>query len=373
MNTNQMEWYKAINEDKLITPGLIVYPERIKRNIESMILLSGNVQRLFPHVKTYKMQNVVKLQQEYGIQSFKCATLGEVQMLIDCSVEQLLLAIQPTKEKLLRFLELQKQHPHIVFSTLVDNTDSLALFSALSKENNLKMNLWIDINNGMNRTGIIPENAEELYWKLQNDPVINFKGFHVYDGHIRPLDLQERISLCDTDFKLVEKLVNAIEQKGGVVPEIITGGSPSFYPHALRKSTRLSPGTTLLWDLGYQKIWRESPFIHAAVLVTRLISKPNANTLCFDLGHKAVASEMPLPRVEILGLEGVIHKGQSEEHLVITCENAKQFKVGELFYAIPYHICPTVAKYQKAYTVTEGELGPMWEIEARDYQIGQYL
>ena len=112
----------------------------------------------------------------------------------------------------------------------------------------------------------------------------------MYDWHIRPLDLQERISKCDAAFDSVSVLINQIESSGGSIPEIITGGSPSFYPHALRKNSLLSPGTTLLWDLGYKKIWKESPFLNAAVLITRLISKPNANTLCFDLGHKAVAS-----------------------------------------------------------------------------------
>jgi len=370
---NEKKWYKIKDEEKLMTPGLVVYPERIKKNIQSMIQLSGDASRLFPHVKTHKMKEIVRLQQDYGIQSFKCANLGEVQMLIDCEVKHILLAIQPTEEKALRFLELQKQFPQIFFSTLVDNQDSLNLFSVLSKERKQKMNLWIDVNNGMNRTGIVPEAAENLYWLLDADSALRFLGFHVYDGHIRPTDLQERIEKCHADFDPVEILVDRIEQKGGVVHDIITGGSPSFYPHALRKKSKLSPGTTLLWDLNYQKIWEETPFVHAAVLVTRLISKPYADTMCFDLGHKAVASEMPLPRVKILGLEGAIHERQSEEHLVVRHENADQFKVGELFYALPYHICPTVAKYQKAYTVIKGQLKSFWEIEARDYQTGQLL
>jgi D-serine deaminase-like pyridoxal phosphate-dependent protein len=209
----------------------------------------------------------------------------------------------------------------------------------------------------------------ELHRAIEQDSQVEFQGLHVYDGHIRPLDLQERISKCDAAFDSVSVLINQIESSGGSIPEIITGGSPSFYPHALRKNSLLSPGTTLLWDLGYKKIWKESPFLNAAVLITRLISKPNANTLCFDLGHKAVASEMPLPRVEILGLENAIHKGQSEEHLMLTYEHENDFKVGDLFYAIPYHICPTVAKYNRAYAIEKGIHMGFWDIEARDYQI----
>ena len=55
-------WYLVKNSDEIITPGLLVYPDRIKQNIESMISLSGSPNRLIPHVKTYKMKEIVKFQ-----------------------------------------------------------------------------------------------------------------------------------------------------------------------------------------------------------------------------------------------------------------------------------------------------------------------
>ena len=67
-------------------------------------------------------------------------------------------------------------------------------------------------------------------------------------------------------------LIKTLDQNGMKVPTVIAGGSPSFYPHSLRSNVVLSPGTTLLWDLGYKRIWKESPFLNAAVVVTRLIS-----------------------------------------------------------------------------------------------------
>ena len=130
MNTS--DWYKVAEEDKLQTPGLLVFPERIKKNIASMIKIAGSKERLWPHVKTYKMAKVIDLQMEVGIRRFKCATLGEVALLISCGVEHILLALQPTQEKLVEFIKYQKKHPSIQFSTLVDNLDSLAIFNKLA-------------------------------------------------------------------------------------------------------------------------------------------------------------------------------------------------------------------------------------------------
>ena len=104
------QWYRVNNEEKLMTPALLIYPNRVKNNIESMISISGNVNRLIPHVKTYKMPAIVKMQMSYGIKEFKCATLGELQMLISCGVSHILLAIQPTREKVIQILNFQKQH-----------------------------------------------------------------------------------------------------------------------------------------------------------------------------------------------------------------------------------------------------------------------
>ena len=156
-------WNKVKEENKLLTPGLLVYPERIKENIASMIKIAGGIGRLWPHIKTHKMSEVVKLQMEQGITRFKCATLGEVELLISCNVTHILLAHQPTEDKAKYFLSLQASNPQIQFSTLVDNLDSLNLFSTLAETLNQELSLWIDINNGMNRTGIVPELAYSLF------------------------------------------------------------------------------------------------------------------------------------------------------------------------------------------------------------------
>ncbi|MFZ8960887.1 MAG: D-TA family PLP-dependent enzyme [Flavobacteriaceae bacterium] len=367
-NPTSLPWYAIEEESQPLTPGLLVYPKRIEHNIEAMISLAGDVKRLIPHIKTHKMAEIVKMQMSKGIRQFKCATLSEVQLLIRCEVDGILLAHQPTAEKISLFLEWQKQYPNQHFSTLVDNEASLLLFSRIAQEYKAQVHLWIDINNGMNRTGCNPEKAFSLYKSLKQTPNCTFSGLHVYDGHIRPPDLKERTQACQNDFVSVEKLIHNIEKQGEESPRCIAGGSPSFYPHALHDKVMLSPGTTLLWDANYSAIWPESPFQKAAVIITRLISKPAKNIYCFDLGHKAVASEMPLPRVDLIGMQGSIQKGQSEEHLVVEYTGEDTFVIGQLFYAIPKHICPTVAKYNKVYVVHQYQITSSWNVEARDYQ-----
>ncbi|WP_431209815.1 hypothetical protein ACQ86N_27330 [Puia sp. P3] len=46
--------------------------------------------------------------------------------------------------------------------------------------------------------------------------------------------------------------------------------------------------------------------------------------------------------------------GQSEEHLVVEAGAGHGYKIGDIFYGIPFHICPTVALYERAFTVEGG-------------------
>ena len=165
-----------------------------------------------------------------------------------------------------------------------------------------------------------------------------------------------------------DRVDDALHATRAAVEEgIVAGGSPSFPIHAKNEKLVTSPGTFTLWDAGYGRSYKEMGFLNAAVLLTRIISKPRPDLLCFDLGHKSVASEMSLPRVEIMGLEGSEQIGQSEEHLVVRCKEANKYNVGDAFYAIPLHICPTVSKYPEALTVENGKVTGSWKVAARDH------
>jgi D-serine deaminase-like pyridoxal phosphate-dependent protein len=222
----------------------------------------------------------------------------------------------------------------------------------------------------MNRTGVEPsEKAFQIFKMINDHEFLEPAGLHVYDGHIRHSDPEVRKKHCDSAFELVLQLKTQIENAGIPVKEIVAGGSPTFPIHAKREEVIASPGTTLLWDARYGSSFPDMQFLPAAVLLTRVISKPARNILCLDLGHKAVAPEMDFPRVLLLEMEAFKQIGQSEEHLVLSSPDDRDLPIGTVCYAIPMHVCPTVAKYPKAHTVIDGKITGEWKVAARDHQI----
>ena len=138
---------------------------------------------------------------------------------------------------------------------------------------------------------------------------------------------------------------------------------------AEKGNVEVSAGTTVLWDYGYQKICPQYDFQHAAVLLARVLSKPQDDLLCLDLGYKAVASESSLPRVRFFGLEEAEHISQNEEHLVLRTDQAGKFPVGSVLYGIPKHICPTVALHQEVWCVRGARAVETWPVVARNRRI----
>jgi D-serine deaminase-like pyridoxal phosphate-dependent protein len=362
-------WYK-VNTDIVDSPALIVYPERIKENILYLKHLVKNISLIRPHVKTHKMLEVVELMLQEGIFKFKCATIAEAEMLAIAGAEDVLLAYQPVGPKIDRLCLLVQKFPGTKFSCLVDNIGQARAIGDKFSEKKLTIEVYIDLNVGMNRTGIKPgEEALDLYLEIDQIEGLKARGLHVYDGHIRDQDFEVRKQKCDAAFKSVEELVSAILNEGKENPVVIAGGSPTFPIHARRGDVECSPGTFIFWDWGYHVGLPELKFKIAALVITRIISIIDKNLICLDLGHKAIAAENPFPRVHFLNLPEAESISQSEEHLVVKIADSSGLSLGDVLYGVPYHICPTCALYDSAYIIDNEDVVSSWKVISRNRSI----
>lgn len=360
-------WYHIKNIDQFDTPALVFYPERIKQNISILKTFVNDVKQLRPHVKTHKCIEVTQLMLHAGITKFKCATIAEAEMLAMSSAPDVLLAYQPVVSKVQRIIKLIKHYPNTQFSCLIDNYTSAEMISAEAKKADITIAVFIDINSGMNRTGILPVHVLNLYDAVADLKGITIKGLHAYDGHIYASDLRQRTAECLAAFKDVEKLTEQIEARGYSKPVIVAGGTPTFPVFAEMEDVECSPGTFILWDEGYAKLFPDLPFLPAALVVTRVISVLDEHTVCLDMGHKAIAAENVLAkRVVFLNTPDVEFISHSEEHLVIKTLQKHQYKIGDVLYGLPTHICPTCALYDEANVVTDYQVNAVWKIVARN-------
>jgi len=241
-----------------------------------------------------------------------------------------------------------------------------AAFDQAARAAGTRIELLVDLDVGMARTGIAPGPAAvELYRAIAASPGLRPGGLHAYDGHLRQNAFADRLAAAEEGIARTDALRAELLGLGLPVPRVVAGGTPTFPVHARRPDVECSPGTCVFSDASYATQFPDLDFLHAAVLFTRVISRPGRNRLCLDLGHKAVASEMPHPRAifpAIPDARAVVH---SEEHLVIETARAADFPVGTALYALPWHICPTVALHDRVQVMRGGRRVDEWPVVAR--------
>jgi D-serine deaminase-like pyridoxal phosphate-dependent protein len=359
-------WFQIENVDEVASPALLFYPERISANIERVIEIAGGTERLRPHIKTHKAGMIVIMHLAQGITKFKCATIAEAELLATHAAPDVLLAHQPVGPNVARVIELIGRFPETKFSVIADDEGAIKQLADAAKAADIRLSVLLDVDCGMHRTGVAPgPRAIELYRLIATSPGLTAAGLHAYDGHIHETDLQTRQARCGEAFVPVNALRGQIVAAGLPFSLMVAGGTPTFPIHAQPPHAECSPGTYVLWDFGYADMLPGLPFEIAALVFTRVVSKPAANRLCLDLGHKAVAAENPQPRVRFLNLPDARAVMHSEEHLVVETELADRFAVGDCLYGVPKHICPTVALYNEAVVVDQGRAVDRWPITAR--------
>jgi D-threonine aldolase len=363
--------YSVGDTSAVFSPALLFYKDLIRKNIDHAVRMAGGPERLRPHVKTHKTREITRLELDAGITKHKCATVAEAEMLAGCGVPDVLLAYPVVGPNCGRLARLSQRCPDCRFSVTADHPDAVRDLSDALAAAGRSVDVLLDVDVGQHRTGIAPgDEAAALYETFARLPGLRPGGLHVYDGHNHQEHLLEREAAVKRLLQPVLALRSALEAKGLPVPRLVLGGTPTFPVFARMDlpGMECSPGTCVLHDHGYGSRFADlSGFTPAALLLTRVISRPTSTRLTLDLGYKAIASDPPAgKRCVLLNVPDYEAVLQNEEHLVIETPAAGRFRPGEEVFAVPTHICPTVAMHRQAHVVEDGRVTGTWDIVARD-------
>ena len=362
--------YQIADTSGIISPGLVVFREIVEKNLERMLEIAGGPARLRPHCKTHKMVEVAKMQLDRGITKHKTATFAEAEMLVTAGAKDVFLAYSLVGPNIARAVRFVGAYPDVTFAVTADNADAIhQLGQAMSSSNHI-IQVLLDIDTGQHRTGVeVGSLAVRLYAQIVETDGLISGGLHLYDGQNHQTELEERRTAVLRGWSRVAELRDTLVTQGHAVPRIVAGGTGSFpiFASLDDPAIELSPGTCIFFDAGYGGLFPDLNFTPAALLLTRVISRPTSDRVTLDLGYKAVASDQPPERrvvfPEIPDAKAVL---QNEEHLVIETSQAEQFRVGDELLAIPRHICPTSALHKQVFVVSQGQLQGRWDVAARD-------
>jgi D-serine deaminase-like pyridoxal phosphate-dependent protein len=366
-----LEPYRIDDSQQVLTPALAIYPEFVDANIKATLrLLGGDANRWRPHVKTAKLGFVMRRLVDHGVVNFKCSTSLEMLTVCDAGAADVLVAYPMAGANARRVCEVSDQFPGIRVSALVESHEHIAPWRKSS------VGLFIDVNPGMNRTGVGQDRVDEIIQLARaiQDAGQTFRGLHYYDGHLSSPALAEREKIAHRGYDLLMQIIAAFDRTRIPISEIITAGTPAF-PCTLSYAAfangpfthRASPGTVVYNDCSsLAQLPSDYGYRPAAVVVSTVVSHPSPGRFTCDAGHKTVSADSGVPTCAVIGRPSFLPSKPSEEHLPIDVTGSSSLPtIGEALYLLPRHICPTVNNFDHALLVINGRIAGVERVTAR--------
>lgn len=364
--------YGLAGIEQMLTPFLGIFLDMVDSNIAVTIKnAGGDPTRLRPHIKTTKLLSIVRRFVEAGIQQCKCATTLELAVACEAGMRDVLVAYPMVGANARRVHELSARHPDVAISALVDHPKQI-------QEWDLSIGIFIDVNPGMDRTGISPENISQVVEMAHAiaDSGRPFRGLHYYDGHLGSLGYEERREKALDGYQQLAQLAGTVRDAGIAVGEVITSGT-SVFPFASAYSPlltedftlRVSPGAAIYGDLTVQLQLPQFGYRPAALVATTVVSHPRSDLVTCDAGVKAVAVFAGLPNCAVLGRPELVPQRLSEEHLTLQAPAEVALpEIGEILYLIPRHAGLTVNNFDEALVVSSNGGAVLERVTARGHE-----
>lgn len=328
----------TVDLGNLHTPALIVDADAFEHNLRAMSeVLPGP--RLRPHVKAHKSTALAARQAAAGHRTFCCATIREMEGMAKAGLgEDLLLANEVLDARRLGALDAR-------VTVAVDSEEAVR-----AAGNGGVREVLVDVNVGLPRCGIAPEEAGKLA-DLARSNGLEVRGVMGYEGHVVGLpdrSLRQRLTK-----ECMERLISAHELVGG---EVISAGGTGTYD-INTWATEIQAGSYVLMDTAYGHL--DLPF-HPALWILATVISVSAGHAVADAGLKSMGMDHGNPTIEGADVWFV-----ADEHIVFA--PSEPVRVGDRICVLPAHIDPTIAYHERMHVFRGDEIQDVWEVDLRGW------
>ncbi len=362
-----------MRKQDLDTPAIVVDLDQLERNLRTMqerVHSAGADLR--PHIKTHKTPELARMQVELGARGITVAKLGEAEVMISAGMDDVFVANEIIgADKVDRLAALGRCARVRV---CVDSLEGARMLSEGGERNDTTFEVLLDVNTGLDRTGVAPEEAVELGQRMASLPRINLVGVFSYAGYKPGVpDDAERRRWAEHEACTAVEVAQELCSRGIEAAEVSVAGTPcGVFAAAVPGVTEVRPGTYVFYDANYMRLGVCSLEECALRIRARVISRPAPDRAVLDAGSKVLTTEKKTTEGEDLGY-GLIPEIPDtriarlwEEHAVLELdEEGRQLRVGDAVEIIPNHVCPTVNLADRWFGVRGDEVEREYRIAAR--------
>ncbi len=347
----------------ITTPALLIDLDKLEFNIKKMAeFFSDKPANLRPMFKTPKLVPIAKRQIRAGAHGITCAKVSEAEVLVKGGIKDILIANQVVgPDKIARLIKIAQTAD---VKCAVDDEYHVNALSEAAVAAVLELGVLIEINVGLPRCGVTPEQAVELAKKIAQAPGLKLRGVMGYEGHL-VFNEDEQVRTCETESSM-GKLVSAAKliRESGIECEIVSGGGTGTYAitGSFPDITEVQAGSYVMMDLKYDKL--DLGLKKSVTILATVQSRALPGWAIIDSGSKTMSNDFGLP--ELIGVPGVRLAMLSEEHGHLFADGKDPgLKIGQKVELYPSHICTTINLHDKIYAIRGDKIEDIWQIEGR--------
>ncbi|MFF2483307.1 alanine racemase [Paenibacillus sp. NPDC058071] len=341
------------------TPCIIINGAKVAGNIAGMAEAAARSGvKLRPHAKTHKLPEVAAKQIAAGADGITVAKLSEAEVMADSGIDNIFIAypiVSPAK--LERAVRLASRGVRLILA--VDSLEGAMLLSQAAAAGGMELEARLEIDTGLHRTGVLPQDAAELALKIDAMDGIRLSGIFTYRGAM--LDGKSTLDIRAAgheEGRMMAEAARALRDAGLDIADVSVGSTPTAaYAAEIDGVTEIRPGTYIYQDrmqVGFGVCAFDD--CAGAVWVT-VVSRPSAELIVVDGGSKTFATDVqpnnpPLHLRgfgHIIGDEHAVLERMNEEHGMIRIAADSAYRVGDRIAIIPNHICSTVNLHNFVY------------------------
>jgi 3-hydroxy-D-aspartate aldolase len=362
-----------------MTPLLVIRRAALEVNLATMqsACTAAGV-RLRPHGKMHKSCLLARAQMAAGAVGLCCQTIGEAEAYAAAGISDLLVTAPVPPWGWARLAALPG-----TIAAVVDSPAQIALAA------NTGLGLYVDIDLGQHRAGVLPEAAPALAQRITTTPGVHFAGIQAYAGHLQ--HQADRAARTAAHAQASARLATTIAalRSAGLAPPQVTGGGTGTYALDLSGGvfTEIQAGSYALMDVDYtiagapEGDW---PFHPALFLAATIVSTRHTALATCDAGLKSLYTDGPAPRVIAGAAPGSRWRSMGDEHgaiihpafverlasETIAATDAEPPPAdapaeGSIVWLQPGHVDPTVALHDAFWVADEDGRLERWPIDAR--------
>ena len=358
----------------LTTPALVLNLEAFEQNIQAhqhQLKLHGLQAR--PHAKSHKCAEIARRQIAAGAVGVCTASLHEAEAMLAHGIDNILITSPVVGAgKLDRLIQLLERSADI--AVVIDDQEYAASMAAAAHQSGHTLNVLIDVDLGMGRTGVHNlESALRLVDLASTTEGLSFRGLQAYSGQVQHIaDFAERDHVYTTQLRFLSELVAALDKRG-LRPATVTGGGTGTLALDCREGilTEHQAGSYIFMDVEYGAVtlradnagpaFATSLFLHSTV-----ISKNMPGQVTTDAGLKSFATDGPLPLVSAGAPVGTTYSFFGDEHGRLTFPAPTgTLPLGSIVQFITPHCDPTINLHDYLHVVRNDTIVDIWPIVAR--------